>query len=586
MTRPGGRPRLAGSVTGVLALALLALLASGCVRMPDEGPVVETRGGSGAGTGEGFNYDPLPPQPDATPAEIVQGFLDAMMAAPIQLNSARGFLSSAARADWRPERSTITYVTRGAPTGTTRVSVELPGGGDVFDGRGAWRHSLRGDQRALSFRMVVEDGQWRVDEAPDALIVSEQFFSQRFRRAALYFFDPTARILVPEPVFVPTGEQLATSLVKALLAGPHPSRRGVVRTFVPPGLDVGLSVPVSEGVATLSLAGSSRPTTATLRLMTAQLTWTLRQVPDIEELRITLGDAPVQLPEVGTQFPVTLGQEFDPSGQYASSTVFGLRDGALVFGSPDDLERVDGPFGAEGQALRSVGVDLDASSAAAVTGDGRAVLLGPVFGATGRIEEIVSRASDLLTPSWDFDRRLWLVDRGAGSATVLYREDSRLRGLRVPGITGQDVSSFLVSRDGSRFVAVVRRPGGDRLLVSRIVHDEDGRVRRALPARSLVLDRAGPRPIRDLAWADPTTVVALTRVAGQFWEVRSVSVDGAPPSLDSVAALSGRVRRLVGSPTAGQPLFVLSNDEALDVSGTLARGIPLDGNVTDLTYVG
>ena len=57
--------------------------------------------------------------------------------------------------------------------------------------------------------MAIENGEWRIAEAPDALIVPETWFEQRFRQVSLYFFDPSAQILVPEPVFVPRGDQLA-----------------------------------------------------------------------------------------------------------------------------------------------------------------------------------------------------------------------------------------------------------------------------------------------------------------------------------------------------------------------------------------
>ena len=77
------------------------------------------------------------------------------------------------------------------------------------------------------------------------------------RPASIYYLDPTARILVPEPVFVPT-DQVAAALVQrpARRAEPGAEGRGpVVRAAGP---DPGLSVPVSEdGVATVTLGGRS-----------------------------------------------------------------------------------------------------------------------------------------------------------------------------------------------------------------------------------------------------------------------------------------------------------------------------------------
>ena len=55
---------------------------------------------------------------------------------------------------------------------------------------------------------------------------------------------------MPEPVFVQVGEQLASTLISGLLEGPADDLEGVARTFLPGGLSVGLSVPVSpSGVA-------------------------------------------------------------------------------------------------------------------------------------------------------------------------------------------------------------------------------------------------------------------------------------------------------------------------------------------------
>ena len=106
----------------------------------------------------------------------------------------------------------------------------------------------------------MENGEYRIAGAPNALIVPETWFEQRFREVSLYFFDPTATILVPEPVFVPRGDQLTTALVKGLLRGPGPDLDRVARSFIPPGLDYGCPVTVSDaGVAEISLKGDVEP---------------------------------------------------------------------------------------------------------------------------------------------------------------------------------------------------------------------------------------------------------------------------------------------------------------------------------------
>ena len=73
--------------------------------------------------------------------------------------------------------------------------------------------------RTSGSRWSVEDGEYRINNPPDALVVPATWFAQRFSQVSLYYFDRTGSVLVPEPVFVPLGDQLATSLVTGLVAG-------------------------------------------------------------------------------------------------------------------------------------------------------------------------------------------------------------------------------------------------------------------------------------------------------------------------------------------------------------------------------
>ena len=75
-------------------------------------------------------------------------------------------------------------------------------------------------RRTLDFHLVSEHGQWRIDNPVNALVVRTSFFESSFARFNLYFYDQTGRVLLPDPVFIPRGEQTATNLVRGLLAGP------------------------------------------------------------------------------------------------------------------------------------------------------------------------------------------------------------------------------------------------------------------------------------------------------------------------------------------------------------------------------
>jgi len=571
-------------------LTLVVLLLAGCVRMPESGPVVDTRSGGDLNADPGVFIDPKPPLEGDSAPDIVKGFLDAMTATPIQTNVAKQFLTSEAQASWNPQLRTITYADASPPRGGSRVSVTLTGA-DVLDARGAWRGRLPRAERELQFPMTVEDGELRIAAAPDALIVPESWFEQRFRQVSLYFFDPTAAILVPEPVFVPSGEQLATTLIKGLLRGPSPEMARVSRSFLPPGLTFGLSVPVSaDGVADISLQGDAGQQTAqTIALMLGQLAWTLRQEPAIRAFRVSIGGQQLQLAGGESEFEVTRGSGYDPTGAEASPLLYGLRAGLLVSGAPDALEAIDGPLGATPRGVRSIGVNLDATQVAGVSTAGSSVEVAAVRGARDRERTIAISATDLLGPAWDFADRLWLADRSFQGARISYVEDggSVAEQVRVPGVTGRDIRSFLVSRDGSRLAAVVRRPSGDHLMISRILHDDQGDVLRATRARRISWEGGGRLDIRDIAWRSPTTVAVLHALTDELSQVRTISVDGSPPGLDSLSTtLRGRVGALVGSPVADQNLYAVSRRSLIDLSNSERGDETRDPRVSMLTYVG
>jgi len=559
-------------------------------KVSDAGPTAESTRVTG------ISIDPRPPQPGASPAEIVQGFLDAMLATPIQTRSAQQFLTSDERGAWSPGQGTIIY---GDPnprieTSGSRVSVYLTDA-HRLDARGAWEGALPPAESTLGFTMAQEDGQWRIAAAPDALVVPASWFKDRFAQLSLYFFDPTGRVLVPEPVFVPRGNQLATTLVRDLLQGPSPALSGVERSFFPPGVSPGLSVPVdADGTADVVLTGDasevSAPGPQALTMMAAQLAWTLRQDPTVSGIRVTLGDRVVQLAGGRTRFTVDDGPEYDPAGYQTSPQLFGLAEnGLLVSGQPPTLTPVPGPFGRSAAGLRDVAVDLDGQVVAGVSADGTRILRSRVQASSdggGDPVTVVDNGRDLLRPAWDVAGRLWVVDNRRRGAQVSYvGGDGQRHRVDVPEVSGGVVRRFLVSRDGSRFVAVVAGESSDRLLVSRIQSDESGVVLGAGPALDLTGADETPMKIRDIAWLTPTSVMVLHQLP-EAAQLRTVAVDGSSVAFSGSAVLvADQIEGLVGSPVAGRGTYGLSDETLVGLTGDTPDAT-LDTPVTTLGYVG
>ena len=192
-----------------------------------------------------------------SPQTIVTSFIQAMNAFPVTNDVTRQFLTADEQNAWDPSRRIITYKKTQSARGTDPDTMTMRlNGGHWVDSRGAWRGRLPLRQRTLLFQMAKENGEWRIAKAPDAFIVPDNWFQDHYTPASVYYLDPTASIMVPEPVFVPT-EQLATALVQSLLDGPGPRLADVSRSFVPTGLTPGLSIPIdAAGLASISLGAT------------------------------------------------------------------------------------------------------------------------------------------------------------------------------------------------------------------------------------------------------------------------------------------------------------------------------------------
>ncbi|GAA1509181.1 LpqB family beta-propeller domain-containing protein [Nocardioides humi] len=554
----------------IIGCLVAALALSGCVALPTSGPVVQSSGTDRSDTRRASDIDARPPVAGASRTEVVAGFLDAMTAWPVQTSVAKQYLTDQAAVGWDPEQETVIY-SDSLPvreSGGT-VSVQLTAA-DRLDAVGAWQGAMAADELTLDFRVTVEDGEYRIVDPPDALVVPASWFRQRYRQVSLYYFDPVGQILVPEPVFVPEGDQLATSLVSGLLAGPPTLARGVVHSFLPPGLSVGLSVPVSEaGIADIALVGEAqtiRPEQA--ELMLAQLAWTLRQDPTVTALRVSIDGTELPLPGGASQYSVDAAAAFGPAGPGSGRLLYGISQGRLVTGSADDdLVPVTGAFGEEGAGLGAVAVRPDNERVAAVDLDGSRVRL-----ATVRRSEAQPAPRTLLEegqyarPSWDNAERLWVLERRSGGAVVwLVEGDRPARTVRVPGITGTRARALIVSRDGTRLIGVVRTAAGDTLVGARVMIGGRGQVLRV--RRPLVVRAPEGSSIADLTWTSPIRIGLLTATApGKLYEVDVVAADGATVGVDVLSTIvTGKVLGLAGSPVQDAPMFAVYADRYVDL---------------------
>ena len=563
MTRPVTRARV---VRVLVAVLLGGVVVSACTTLPEKGSVHRvTEASPDQDQGPPY-FQPSGPTKDASPSQTVSDFLIAMTANPLTTSVARTFLSDRARAAWKPNRATIVYEAPTVLPGSDGVRVRLA---DTrrLDARGGWRGGTPGHSETIDFQLVSERGQWRIDNPINALVVPSSFFDRSFARFNLYFFDQTGHTLLPDPVFIPRGEQSATNLVRGLLAGPGVSLGDISNSALPRGTSLDLSVVVTEsGVAEVPLSREvlTMPR-AELNRAVDQIAWTLRQVPGIERLRITVGGSPVPLPNGSTDAPVTSGAEYDAAGTGASF-LWGLRAGRVV-DLDSDPAPIGGPLGRAGYPMRSLAVSESPRRIAAVSTGGRTVFVSPVAtsAAAVRVTRVVTDGTDVLRPQYDMFGDLWLIDRTPAGARVLVVRGRQVRTLAVPGVTGADVAAFTVARDGSRMAVAYAGSPAPALRVVDILRTDEGIVSGAGRSRTFSDGRSDSARIVDLGWRDPATLAVLTRPTEETSEVTFVSSDGSPVSPDLVQpnVFRGAAAALVVAPDTDLPLHLITPDQRL-----------------------
>lgn len=580
----------------VAALVGLALLTSGCMGLPDSGPVRTEPADSQLEDEAPVDFTPDGPRPGAAPVEIVRGFLVAMQATPLSTSVARQYLTAEGNSGWVPERGTVVYTDETRTTEGDDVRLRLDGTVSL-DGRGSWLG--RGGDRSYRLHLVRVKGQWRIADPPNRLIIPLSHFESRFNQYFLYFFDKSGEVLVPEPVYVPTGAQAPTSLVSGLLLGPDRDLLGVERTFVPARTRLDdISVPVSQdGTAEIPLSDEVLDLDdEQLSLVFAQLAWTLSQVPGVERLRVTVDGSPLDLPGEGEDSAVADWSEFNPSVAWASQSLFGVRDGRVVTLVSGEERRISGPLGSLDLGVDEIAVDLPAEQVAATTLDGT-VLVAPRSRVPGTEPDpsdartVFVGGTDLLRPAWDLYGQLWILDRTRAGAEVSVLGEGRTEVVDVPGVSGADVRSFALSRDGTRVVFEVAREGRERLLQSRVERSQSGRIRRVIGAVRIPLGGLGVPRIRDIAWRSPGSVAILAAPTPATSQVVIVKLDGSSTLAESTTdaeVFRGRAGRLVTSQVLGAPLYIRTAGGQMFALAANARwiGAGLDPGLRSPTFVG
>lgn len=505
----------------VLVAVLGLLLVGGCGSIPTSGPV--TRVADDKGFGEStVRYAPARPVPGASPQEIVLGYLDAMLAFPVSTGTASAFLTPSAAKGWRPLDGVRVYsrpkVSAPVPDRSTdvdeagdRVVVRMSSSQIArLDQQGRYTR-MRGDSD-LTYALQQVDGEWRIATPQSGLLVSSKYFNDYFRPFDIFMFDKPGRRLIPVPVYLAVGDQLATSLVASLARGSADDDQ-VTRTYVPKLESLRTSVPISDGVADVEFEEEFRTASeSTQDHLSAQIVWTLRQVPEIEGVRLTGGSTVLTRNGLPVQ-PIDSWGAFGPST--SGTHVYGISDDKVVQLDGDRVSPLTGEWGKDARGAVRIAVS-DAGVAGVLTGRSE-VRVTNRAGSAPR----AYGGSQFVTPRWDRDGVLWLVDRVGGSTRVRLVRDDLITALPIGSLTGLNVSTFSLSPGGSRYA--VTADGG--VYVGMIQRSDKNQIVRLTEPQPLAVDAATPT---SAVWESDTQLAYLagSRISRQVQHIRIDSSAG------------------------------------------------------------
>jgi hypothetical protein len=413
------------------------------------------------------------------------------------------------------------------------------------------------EQFSREFTLEQVEGEWRITNPSDGLIIADQDFERLYEERAAYFLDPTGQRVVPDPRHLLRGEAQPTALVQRVLEGPSAALAAGVDNPLG-GVQLRSAVTVDGSQATVDLTALTTDPAPQLAEICAQLVWTLGQLSPRQTVVVLVDGEEVDLEGVPAEQSVADWASLDPDAVPVDGVGHYVSGGALrtvTAGEP-----VPGPAGAGVYGLTGAAVAADSR-----TGElsflvgvrpipgGAGLVAGPYGGDLAPVLE----GTTITVPSVAATREeAWVVrDR---TTVVRVPAGAPPQPVNAPTLPGLGLATALrLSPDGVRAAVVVDGPEGLALYVGTVVRAEDGSV----ALRDLRDVAPSLSQVADVAWRDSDTLLVLAGNAGEDRIVPySVGVDG---------------WGLVSVPTAGLPSQPISigagptRQPLVDAGGTI-----------------
>jgi hypothetical protein len=541
-------------LAAVLAVLMSSLFVAGCASVPDSSSVeVLHRVTEGNGT-------PLPPGPDdnASPLDLVRGFLSASASADNQHAAARRFLAPDSQ-NWDDATSLTVIGDQLGPTSyvrpvsdTEHARLALHG---VQLGRLAADGTFTPEETAtdLNFELRKFNGQWRVASPPAGTVVRLADFSANYRAMRLYFVDPQRHNPIVDRRYVSASPKttLPSRVMERLLSGPSSVLSGVAVSAIPPTARLRSNVILGEdGSVTVDLTELGDLNDARRRLIAQQVVLSMAGV-DVGKVTLLDDGAPL-LAGHPVLTPDTLNALGPEDAAPADLPGLVVVNGKVHTMTTNDLGGLlPGPAGSGAYDLASATISPDGERLAAVERrSGRQLLIGPVG---GPLAPTGVRAAWLSHPSWtlgpDETDEAWTVRDRTSVVRVQLDQSGRTR---VAPVNATELSSrgpindLRVSKDGARVAAIV----GGQLVVGSLRRPPNGPV---TVGSVQVLRPVELTDLSSVAWQSGDRLVVAGR-AGTGFAVARVSVDGLDLLPLPSANLTGPLISVAAAP--GRPLLV------------------------------
>lgn len=512
-----------GRITCLLVLAVLVAGGAGCATVPSGGQVVTGKPAERAERVDDpyVRLIPVRPRPEWGPAQIVSGFLAASASFDDDHKVAKMYLGP--QNSWNPGLRPYVTVLSSRVTdpqviksSATQATVKITGeelGTITSDGQ----YTASTKPLEATFQLAkTPQGVWRITGLPgddkSGLLLSQDDVERAMRTVNLFFFAPDQQTLVPDGIFLPVvnRQTLPTQLAQALLTGPTSWLNGAVRSAFPAGTRLRRNVHIDKEVATVDLTEEARG--GSVEQMSAQLSWTMRQLSEIKRWRLQIGGETVTPDGMDSTQAVYAWENNSPDGLIPHDE---SHQNAYVVGPSGFLGTLEGDraqpvvTGPGGRLSRpSVSPDYQEFAGLSAKAD-QVYVASPVTGAPApRLLLNAHKGARFTAPSWSSDGTLWVVESKRNESWLWVRSRGRPP-VRTAhwGLGGREVLSFRVARDGVRAAVITRIDGRPQVQLGRIARAPDGSldVGSFLPVSSELQDAV------DLAWRDYNTLAVLGR---------------------------------------------------------------------------